>query len=75
MAVERERVFSGDRDRWEEDDEGTLRRDDQILFDVQEALHARPDVDATHVVVQVRSGEVTLSGTVPDPRQKPLAEA
>jgi osmotically-inducible protein OsmY len=75
MAVERERTFSGDRDRWEDDDAGGLQPDDQILAALWRALRDDPDLDASALEVTVRTGEVTLAGSVDDPRHKVLAEA
>jgi len=73
MAVERERVFSGDKDRDEHDDEGILRPDEEILAQVREALRRHPELDAAAIEVEVNTGVVTLSGTVPDVLQKELA--
>lgn len=53
---------------------GYKRSDDRIREDVSEALHDDPNVDATNIEVQVRDGEVTLTGTCSDRRTKRLAE-
>ena len=53
---------------------GYTRSDERIREAVCEALTDDHDVDATHIDVTVRSGEVILSGTVADRRQKRLAE-
>ena len=53
---------------------GYKRSDDRIREDVSEALHDDPNVDATNIEVQVREGEVTLTGTCSDRRMKRLAE-
>ncbi|WP_413577706.1 BON domain-containing protein [Bdellovibrio sp. HCB290] len=50
------------------------RSDDRIREDVCEMLTRNPDIDAHDVDVEVKSGEVTLSGTVPQRRMKHLAE-
>ncbi|MEO8846948.1 MAG: BON domain-containing protein, partial [Kofleriaceae bacterium] len=36
--------------------------------------HNHGEVDATHIIVDVKNGEVTLTGTVEDRRTKRLAE-
>jgi hypothetical protein len=53
---------------------GYQRSDDRINEDVCEALTQHPSVDATNVTVQVRGGEVTLTGTVNDRQAKREAE-
>jgi osmotically-inducible protein OsmY len=53
---------------------GYTRSDDRIRENVCEALMEDDDVDATHIDVTVKNGEVTLSGTVEDRRQKRMAE-
>jgi osmotically-inducible protein OsmY len=53
---------------------GYTRSDDRIREHVCEALMEDDHVDATHIEVTVKNGEVTLSGTVEDRRQKRMAE-
>jgi BON domain-containing protein len=53
---------------------GYTRSDERIRELVCEALTDDPDVDATHIEVTVKDGEVTLAGTVEDRRQKRMAE-
>ena len=50
------------------------RSDDRIREDVNEQLTYHHDLDATDIEVRAENGEVTLSGTVPDRRQKRMAE-
>jgi hypothetical protein len=50
------------------------RGDERIHDDVCEALTRHGDVDACDIEVEVQNGEVTLRGTVPDRRQKRMAE-
>lgn len=51
------------------------RRPDESIWDeVNYRLYQHGDVDARDIEVQVQNGEVTLSGTVSDRRQKRLAE-
>lgn len=71
MSVERERVFSGDRDHWEDQatpDEALARR-------VREALELLPDLDPREVRVDSAAGQVTLSGRVPSPEDRGRAAA
>jgi osmotically-inducible protein OsmY len=53
---------------------GYTRSDERIRELVCEALTEDHDVDATHIEVAVKDGEVILSGTVEDRRQKRMAE-
>jgi osmotically-inducible protein OsmY len=53
---------------------GFARSDERIRELVCEVLTDHHDIDATNIEVQVKSGEVTLLGTVEDRRQKRLAE-
>lgn len=53
---------------------GYRRSDDRIREDISERLEDHPRVDASNIEVQVRDGEVTLAGTVPDRNSKRLAE-
>lgn len=53
---------------------GYRRSDDRIFEDVCEALTEHGDIDAGEIEVAVQNGEVTLTGTVADRRQKRLAE-
>jgi hypothetical protein len=50
------------------------RSDERLREIVCEALTDDDRVDASHIEVSVQNGEVTLSGTVDDRRQKRLAE-
>jgi hypothetical protein len=54
--------------------QGYRRSDERILEDVYEALTQDPDVDATMITAEVKNGEVTLKGTVPDRNAKRMAE-
>ncbi len=53
---------------------GYVRSDERIYEDVCERLSQHGRIDATDVSVQVKNGEVTLDGTVPDRPSKRLAE-
>jgi osmotically-inducible protein OsmY len=53
---------------------GYQRADSRILEDVCDRLADAPDVDAGDIEVEVRGGEVTMSGTVKDRWQKRRAE-
>jgi osmotically-inducible protein OsmY len=50
------------------------RSDDRIRDDINERLTDHADIDATDIEVQVREGEVTLTGTVDNRHAKRLAE-
>jgi BON domain/Pentapeptide repeats (8 copies) len=50
------------------------RSDDRIREDVNERLTDHPEIDASEIDVQVKNGEVTLTGTVDERRVKRLAE-
>jgi hypothetical protein len=50
------------------------RSDERIREEINERLTAHPEIDATEIDVQVKEGEVTLTGSVPDRRTKRLAE-
>ena len=50
------------------------RPDDRIRDDINEQLTRHPDIDASEIEVQVRAGEVTLSGTVESREMKRMAE-
>lgn len=50
------------------------RSDDRIREEVNERLTDHPEIDATEIDVQVKNGEVTLTGTVDERRAKRLAE-
>jgi osmotically-inducible protein OsmY len=54
---------------------GFTRSDDRIREDVCQILTDHQDIDATDIEVEVKGGEVTLSGTVIDRWTKRLAEA
>ena len=53
---------------------GFKRSDERIRDAVSEALHDDDDVDASDISVEVKDGEVILTGTVADRRTKRLAE-
>jgi osmotically-inducible protein OsmY len=53
---------------------GFQRSDERIKETACEALTDHGDIDASHIEVSVKAGEVTLSGTVEDRRTKRLAE-
>lgn len=50
------------------------RSDERIQEDVYEMLTRHPSIDAQDIEVEVKNGEVTLSGTVPERRMKYFAE-
>jgi hypothetical protein len=50
------------------------RTDERIYEDVCERLAQHGRIDASEIEVRVNHGEVTLTGTIPDRRQKRLAE-
>lgn len=50
------------------------RSDERIKEDVNERLTEHPHIDATEIDVQVRNGEVTLTGSVEDRRIKRMVE-
>jgi osmotically-inducible protein OsmY len=54
--------------------QGYRRSDERITEDVNEMLTQDPEIDASHVTVEVRSGEVTLKGSVSDRQAKRRAE-
>ncbi|HUQ04121.1 MAG TPA: BON domain-containing protein [Kofleriaceae bacterium] len=53
---------------------GYARSDERIREEVCDALSDDDHVDASNIEIQVKNGEVTLSGTVPDRRSKRMAE-
>jgi osmotically-inducible protein OsmY len=53
---------------------GYVRSDERIRELVCEALTDDHDIDATHIEITVKNGEVVLGGTVEDRRQKRMAE-
>jgi hypothetical protein len=53
---------------------GWRRSDERVREDINERLTAHPDIDPTEIDVQVRDGEVTLTGTVDDRHSKRMAE-
>ena len=61
-------------DRVQKGPKGWLRADDAIREDACEALAYHPYLDASDIEVEVKSGEVTLSGTVKNRPSKRLAE-
>ncbi|MEO8842667.1 MAG: BON domain-containing protein, partial [Kofleriaceae bacterium] len=54
--------------------QGFQRSDERLKEMVHETLTDHGEVDATHIIVDVKNGEVTLTGTVEDRRTKRLAE-
>lgn len=53
---------------------GYKRSDDRIKEDVCEMLTRDPSIDAENIEIEVRDGEVTLSGSVPERSMKHMAE-
>lgn len=53
---------------------GYRRSDERIREDISERLEDHPEIDATNIEIQVREGEVTLTGSVDNRRSKRLAE-
>lgn len=53
---------------------GYQRSDERIREEVSDQLSDHGEIDASDIEVKVQGGEVTLSGTVMDRRQKRLAE-
>jgi hypothetical protein len=53
---------------------GYQRSDERIREDVCERLTQHPEIDASEIELQVNNGEITLTGSVEDRRQKRLAE-
>ena len=53
---------------------GFARSDERIKEMVCEVLTDHDDIDATHIDITVKNGEVVLAGTVEDRHQKRLAE-
>ena len=51
-----------------------VRPDSRILEDINERLTEHPDIDATHIFVEVEKGEVLLRGWVSDRNSRLLAE-
>jgi len=49
---------------------GYQRSDDRLREEISDRLMAHPYIDASQVSVEVKSGEVTLEGTVEDRRTK-----
>jgi len=62
-------------ERMQKGPKGWQRADDAIREDACEALAYHPYLDASDIEVEVKSGEVTLSGTVRNRASKRLAEA
>jgi len=54
--------------------QGYKRSDERIKEDINDRLTWHGNVDATNIQVNVKSGEVTLEGTVSDRYQKRMAE-
>jgi len=53
---------------------GYQRSDDRIREDVCERLTHHPEIDASEIDIQVKNGEVTLTGTVDRREEKRMAE-
>ena len=53
---------------------GWQRSDERIREDINERLTDHPHIDATEIDVQVKFGEVTITGTVDDRYSKRMAE-
>jgi Predicted periplasmic or secreted lipoprotein len=53
---------------------GFKRSDDRIKEEICEMLTRDPSIDASEIDIEVKEGEVTLTGSVPDRRMKHLAE-
>ncbi|MBO9665429.1 MAG: BON domain-containing protein, partial [Bdellovibrio sp.] len=53
---------------------GYSRSDDRIKEDVSEALTRHARIDASDIEIEVKNGEVTLTGTVTERRMKHMAE-
>lgn len=53
---------------------GFKRSDDRIKEEVCEMLTMDPSIDASDIEIEVKEGEVTLTGTVPERRMKHMAE-
>ena len=53
---------------------GYTRSDDRIKEDISDALMSNDDIDASEIEIEVRSGEVTLKGTVDSRWAKRQAE-
>ena len=53
---------------------GYKRSDSRVTEDICERLTDHPHIDARNIEVDVKDGEVTLTGTVPDRRTRLLAE-
>lgn len=71
MGMDYDRSVGGHRGKGPKD---WQRSDERIRESVSEALADHDHIDATHIQVAVKDGEVTLSGTVEDRRMKRLAE-
>jgi hypothetical protein len=54
--------------------QGYKRSDERVTEDINEELTQAPDIDATNITVDVKNGEVTLRGTVPERESKRRAE-
>jgi hypothetical protein len=53
---------------------GYRRSDERIEEEINELLTRHPEIDASEIEVQVKNGEVTLTGTVDERHAKRLAE-
>jgi len=63
--------FNQQRNRWPK---GFKRSDERLKDDIQEALIRNSHIDASELEVQVKDGEVTLTGTVHSREEKRMAE-
>jgi hypothetical protein len=54
---------------------GFRRSDQRILLALCETLEDHPEIDASGIAVSCQSGEVTLSGTVPDASMRARTES
>lgn len=53
---------------------GFQRSDERIEEEINEMLTRHPSIDASDIEVQVKNGDVTLSGSVPDRRMRHISE-
>ena len=65
---------SGQGEHYGRGPQGYKRSDDRIKEDINDRLTWHGNVDATNIQVTVKSGEVTLDGSVSDRNQKRMAE-
>src|SRR6185503_2174205 len=67
-------AMSSSRRRSNRGPQGYTRSDERIKEDISDRLMEVDWIDVSHVVVEVRDGEVTLSGNADDRREKYLIE-